>query len=417
MKYYALVFTLLLAVMICIPLLNLSNREAATLPASSGAEGAGMDGNVPPSPSAGSVPDADNAQDNASSASAPAAASDSGQDSASGPQPAPAPGENTEQAQGNPGPGSPVPGSSEAGSTVPASDVIPVSKVEPLSELVSLYDKGTGRVIKMTQQEYILGAVLSEMPPSFHEEALKAQAVAAHSYILRCKEQEGKSPDPDLKGAYLEIDTSKRSGYVSEATAREMFGDKFSLYHPAVEKAVRQVENQILIYDGEPIVAAYHSISAGMTESASNVWNGHADYLTPVESPGDRLAPDYETAAAYTVEQAEQCLRTAYAAIKLPDDPAVWFSDLTRSESGYITKAVVGDTEIPGQTLRGIFGLRSSHLSIEYQDGKFLFTATGYGHGVGMSQYGADYMARQGAGYREILAHYYPGSTLVRIAP
>lgn len=290
-----------------------------------------------------------------------------------------------------------------------------LSNVEDLSSPVLLYDAASGQVLRMSQTEYVLGSVLSEMPPQFHPEALKAQAVAAHSYILRCKNQQESSPDPSLHGAYLQVNLDQRSGYVSEATAREMFGNKFDIYYPIVRDAVKEVENQILIYRGEPIVAAYHSISAGMTEAASNVWVGSADYLIPVESPGDRLAPDYETTETFSQDVVAERLCSAYPQLTLPEDPGSWFSDISRSLSGYITEVRIGDTAIEGQTLRNLFGLRSSDLDIRYQDGVFSFTATGYGHGVGMSQYGADYMGRQGSSYAQILEHYYPGAQLVRL--
>lgn len=312
-------------------------------------------------------------------------------------------------------PSLPPPSLPPASGGTPSASVLPYSSAEQLKTPMLLYDEGTGKVVKMSQQEYVLGAVCSEMPPRFHVEAIKAQAVAAHSYALRCKRQEQASPDPALHGAYLRIDAAKRNGYVSEATVREMYGDKFDIWYPVVKEAVAEVSDQILVYGEEPIVAAYHAISAGTTEDAQNVWTGSADYLVPVESPGDRLAPDYETEASFTVEQARKCLKTAYADISLPNDASTWFADLTRSPSGYVTQAKVGDTVIPGQTLRNIFGLRSSYLDIACDGQSFTFTVTGYGHGVGMSQYGADYMARQGSGYAEILAHYYTESTLVRL--
>lgn len=292
---------------------------------------------------------------------------------------------------------------------------LPVSTAAAMSEWVLLYDRAAGQVIRLSQREYVLGAVCSEMPPSFHPEALKAQAVAAHSYLLRCREQEKAHPNPALNGAYLEIDTAARKGYVSEAAVREMYGENFGIYYPEIQKAVAEVEDQILVYQEEPIVAAYHAISAGRTEAAEKVWTGSASYLTPVESPGDRLAPDYETDAVFSKEEVEKRLLAATGETALPEDPARWFQNLTRSESGYITEARFGETALSGQELRTLFHLRSSSLQITYREGSFTFTATGYGHGVGMSQYGADYMARQGASYREILAHYYTGATLCRL--
>lgn len=368
MKYYLFLFGLLAAVMVLLPLLSLPKQSGEV--------------SAPPAAS--------------SEQPAPRARISSGSQAPDQSEKSPASSQQEEQ---------------------PAKEAaaLPISRVEALSEPVKLFDSATGRVVTMSQQEYVLGAVCSEMPPQFHPEALKAQAVAAHSYLLRCKEQESRAPTERLRGAYLEINTENREGYVSEATAREMYGDHFDVYYPAVKEAVQQVENQILVYDDEPIVAAYHSMSGGMTEAASNVWTGSADYLVPVSSPGDRLAPDYETTETFPADQVASVLKTLYPGIELPQDPSGWFTDITRSDSGYITEIQIGETTVAGQPLRMALGLRSTNAKISYQDGSFSFTVTGYGHGVGMSQYGADYMARQGSDYREILAHYYQGAELVRI--
>lgn len=308
----------------------------------------------------------------------------------------------------------PLPSSQSAPSSR-TEEEIAVSHIVSMQEPVLLYDRASGEILRMSQQEYVLGAVCSELPPSFHPEAIKAQAVAAHSYMLRCRQQELKSPSSGLHGAYLAIDTSKREGYVSEAAARAMYGEQFDLYYPEMKKLVAEVENEILLYDEQPIVAAYHAISAGRTEDASNVWSGSAEYLIPVDSPGDRLSPGFESTETFTPDEVRSRLTEASPDISLSDAPEEWFHDIVRSDSGYITSIGAGDTDLSGQKLRTSFGQRSSCLSIDYRGGVFVFTATGYGHGVGLSQYGADYMGRQGADYREILAHYYPGSVPARL--
>lgn len=293
------------------------------------------------------------------------------------------------------------------------SEVPTLGTLGSLSEPVLLYDRSSGRVITLSQKEYVLGATLSEMPPQFHPEAIKAQAVAAHSYVLRCKQEQKNSPDPDLMGAHLSVDTQKREGYVSEATVREMYGNKFSIYYPPFLEAVESVYKEALVFEEEPIVAVYHSISAGRTEGAENVWLSPLSYLVPVDSPGDRLAPAYEETTTHTTQEMRAALLGLDSALELPDDPSAWFADLTRSDSGYITAVNFGEREVAGQQLRFALGLRSSNLQIDFQEGTFTITAKGYGHGVGLSQYGADYMGRQGSSYREILGHYYPETQLV----
>lgn len=163
-------------------------------------------------------------------------------------------------------------------------------------------------------------------------------------------------------------------------------------------------------------MAAYHSMSSGTTEDASNVWTGSEPYLVPVESFGDTLAPDYETTERFPVQEVAEKLQNAWPDISLGEDPAGWLKVTERSEGGYVTGMTAGDRAIHGKELRSLLGLRSSDFTVACDGASFTFTVRGYGHGVGLSQYGADYLARQGATFDEILAHYYPGATLGVIA-
>lgn len=279
-----------------------------------------------------------------------------------------------------------------------------------------LLDRSTGKIMELSEEEYVLGALAAEMPPTFHPEALKAQAVAAYTYALRCRDDQAENPDPELLGADLSVNPSGWEGYVTEQQARERFGENFELYWGRIRDAAEEAGNLVLLYDGEPIAAAYHAISAGSTEGAENVWSRALDYLVPVESPGDLLAPDYETVVTFSTEQTENILKAAYPGIILPGDRRDWIRVVSRSQSGYVLTADAGDIQVSGQDLRTLFGLRSSCFTVSYTLDTFTFTVKGYGHGVGLSQYGADYMARQGSSFREILAHYYSGAELVQSA-
>lgn len=278
-----------------------------------------------------------------------------------------------------------------------------------------ILDRSSGEVLELSAGEYVRGALAAEMPPSFHPEALKAQAVAAHTYALYCQASQAEAPDPALAGADLSADPSRWEGYVTEEQARERFGENFDLYWGRLCEAAAAVENLVLVYEGEPIVAAYHAISAGETEAAANVWSHGLDYLIPVESPGDKLAPGFETVVSFSAGQTEDILKTAYPGLILPGDKREWLKVLSRSGSGYVLTADAGDIQVSGQDLRTLFGLRSSCFDLSYTLDTFTFTVQGYGHGVGLSQYGADYMARQGSSFQDILAHYYSGSGLAEI--
>lgn len=275
-----------------------------------------------------------------------------------------------------------------------------------------ILDTAAGKVVTVTEQEYVRGAVAAEMPPTFHPEALKAQAVAAHTYALCTQKMQREAPDPALKGADFSADPGDWKGYTTEALFRERYGDMADAYWNAVAGAADQVRDYIMLYDGDPIVAAYHSMNTGMTEDAANVWTGSVPYLTPVESRGDLLAPDYETKQRFPAGEVGDALRKAYDGIQLGEDPAAWFQLGERSESGYVLTVRAGDVTMPAKDLRTLLGLRSTAFTLDYAGDEFCFTVRGYGHGVGLSQYGADFYARQGMDFTEILEHYYPGAEL-----
>ena len=270
----------------------------------------------------------------------------------------------------------------------------------------------TGKVQKVKRIDYVRGAVCAEMPPAFHTQALTAQAVAANTFAVRNKAEQAKKPDPNLKGADFSADPDHWKGYVTEEQAKERFGDKFDVYWDKICKAADLGSTYVMVYDNEPIVAAYHSISAGQTEYASNVWQGSAPYLVPVESFGDTLAPNYESTAEFTVQEVQEKLLKEDSSIQFGKDKNGWLRIVSRSESGYVLSAMAGNKQLTGKDIRRIFDLRSSDFDLKATGNTFTFTVRGYGHGVGLSQYGADYMARQGATFDEILNHYYSGCEL-----
>ena len=311
--------------------------------------------------------------------------------------------------------------SSQAASSSPetSSQAASSDEVESSSEKASTVVKAfkilnlsTGKVETVSRRDYIIGAVACEMPASFNTEALKAQAVAAHTYALRRRQNQQDSPDESLKDADFSADPSKFQGYITEDTARERFGDKFDVYWDKITKACDEVLEKVLIYENQPIVAAYHSMSAGKTEDAKTVWENGAPYLVPVESFGDTLAKNYEAKTELTATEVQSLLKKQYPDIKLSTTKSKWFKIKSRTDSGTITELTAGDASMTGQEARSLFSLRSANFTIAYASSTFTFTTLGYGHGVGMSQYGADYMARQGSTCEEILAHYYPKTVL-----
>ena len=281
-------------------------------------------------------------------------------------------------------------------------------------DIFRILDVGTGKVTEVSVRDYVRGAVAVEMPASFHTEALKAQAVAAHTYALAQHAAQQASPDPDLQGADFTADPVNRIGYITRQQALDFYGEEQAeMYWDKVCGAVDSVLDQVLVYEEEPIVAAYHAISAGRTEDAGNVWSGSAPYLKPVESQGDYLAPDYNTQVSYTGDEVRQRILAVFPQADLSGEPDTWFGETLYSDSGYVLYVKVGGVEIQGKQLRQIFDLRSHNFEVSTDDGTFTFQVCGYGHGVGLSQYGADYLARQGSTYDEILETYYTGAQLV----
>jgi stage II sporulation protein D len=273
----------------------------------------------------------------------------------------------------------------------------------------------SGEVSELSMRDYIIGSVLAEMPASYHEEALKAQAVAVHTYAVRQREKQLLKPDKELMGAYISNDSSKYQAYFTEEQAKEFYGSDYDKYYEKVAKAVDEVSDKILMYNNEPIVAAFHSISSGKTENAEVIWGNKVDYLVSVDSSLDKKAPDYKEEAVFTSDEIEARLTAADDEITLGNDKAKWLTVLETSNSGTVTKVQAGNETLAGTKLRTILNLRSACFTIKYtaKTDSFTITTAGYGHGVGLSQYGANAMAEEGKTYDEILLYYYTGAELI----
>lgn len=281
----------------------------------------------------------------------------------------------------------------------------------------AVYDRADGKTLELELEEYLRGAIAAEMPATFHQEALAAQGVAAHSWaVYSARMQRGaQTPDAALHGADFSVDTARCEGYVTRERFFERYGENARLFWPKVCEAAAYARERLLVWQGEAALAAYHSMSAGQTECSENVWQQSLPYLVAVQSEGDLLAPDFEVTETFDQKTLRLLLEQGFEGVVLGDDPACWMEPMAYSASGYVTQVRVGDQTVHGQQLRTALGLRSSCFDIRYRDGTFSVTTQGYGHGVGMSQYGADFMARQGANCEGILQHYYPNAQVVRV--
>lgn len=264
-------------------------------------------------------------------------------------------------------------------------------------------------VTEMDLGTYLLGVVRAEMPASFELEALKAQTAAARTYTLYKLCNGGNHGDT----ADICTDHTCCQAYLSEERARENWGDSAAEYENKIREAVASTDGQTVLYDGAPILAVFHSSSAGLTRSAGEVWVQDLPYLQAVSSPeaGDRI-PNYYSRAEFTAGEFRTKIQASYPEADLTGDPARWLQNAVTDSAGSVTELSVGGVVLRGSTLRSLLGLRSACFDWEVKGETLVFYVTGYGHGVGLSQYGANQMALDGADYREILTHYYTGVTV-----
>ncbi len=252
-------------------------------------------------------------------------------------------------------------------------------------------------------KDYLFGVVAAEMPALYHTEALKAQAVAAHTYLLyKANENKGKGYD-------ITDDFNNAQAFITREQAKEKWGENTEEYSSKIDAAVNETINEIITFKGKPILSVYTAISAGKTESSENVWGKAYEYLVPVESLGDMLCSDYLSSASFTVEQINESLLKPNG---ITAEYTSWFCEAELSDSGTVKSMKFGDTSLSGEVIRNALNLRSASFDVSFSDNVFYFSVRGYGHLCGMSQYGANYMAMQGSTYKEILEWYYKGCTV-----
>ncbi len=275
------------------------------------------------------------------------------------------------------------------------------------STVFLLEDQSTGQLLELSRRDYLIGAVAAEMPVSWADEALKAQAVAAHSYILYCRDH---CPLPG--GGWLAADPARRQVCLTDPVLHSYWGTDYASHYARLSALVEQVETQVLCYQDAPAAASYFALSNGRTEASQNVWGSPLPYLVPVDSSTDLAADNYQYSVTLSARQLQSLLQTGLSITADLSAPEQWFSAQTLTPSGYTASLSVCGQTVSGTALRRALGLRSTCFTVTFHSGSFCFTTKGYGHGVGMSQWGAKAMAEQGADYAAILAHYYPGTTL-----
>lgn len=271
--------------------------------------------------------------------------------------------------------------------------------------VINVMKSENGKIEKLSTTEYVVGSLAAEMSMGCHDEALKAQAVACYTYALYIKENSDKT---ELNGADISDDSSKHQGYLNEAARKKKWGDKFDEYEEKAKKIASEVEGQKMTYNGEVILAAYHELCSGRTESAETVWGEDIPYLQSVTSAGDKLALGLDETQTISSDEFKSAAQVIDG-IELDGEPKSWVGKTETTDTGFVRSIEIGGVKVNSGDLKKAFSLRSRNFTVDFSDGSFTIKTVGNGHMVGMSQYGADYMARQGSDWQEILKHYYSG--------
>ncbi|MBQ3133102.1 MAG: stage II sporulation protein D [Clostridia bacterium] len=277
-----------------------------------------------------------------------------------------------------------------------------------LSEDVFRVLESDGKTVsEIDARTFLIWTVAAEMPAKFEEEALKAQVVAAYTYFCYERAAERASPTKALAGAdFSDTPIAYPKGY-TEAYWKERWGSGYDEYYQKIAAAVDAVGGKRILYNGAPIFAAYHAISSGTTEVPEVVWSAAFPYLQSVDSQKDAAAPNYETTVTLSAPAFAKAMESVKG-IDLSGDAKNWVKDdAKRSAAGTVVSQTVGGVSVEGTEWRSRCKLRSACFTVAYEDGDFVFHVKGYGHDVGMSQYGAQFLAQSGYSWEEILHHYY----------
>ena len=259
----------------------------------------------------------------------------------------------------------------------------------------------------MTFSDYLQGVLRAEMPASFAQDALCAQTVAARTYTYYKMQNGGNHGDT----ADICTDHTCCQAFLGKDRAADNWGKNAERYEAKIENAVSATDGQVMLYGGTPILAVFHSSSAGETWNSGQVWAQDLPYLQSVSSPEGEGVPNYYSTVELTEAEFREKFLAARPEADLSGPASEWIQDPV-TDGVHVERITIGGVPVSGPSVRSIFGLRSASFTAEAGDGKITFYVTGYGHGVGMSQYGANAMAEAGSTWREILAHYYTGITI-----
>ncbi|MFC4024986.1 stage II sporulation protein D [Oceanobacillus longus] len=277
----------------------------------------------------------------------------------------------------------------------PETSADPAVEIDSSPFSVAVMRSNVETVEDVPLETYVAGVVASEMPTKFELEALKAQALAARTFTVSHLLHGDEADDYDL------TDTVQHQVYKSETELQKEWGGEYTEKMNKIKEAVNATKGQILTFNDAPITAAFFSTSNGHTENSEDYWENEISYLRSVESPWDKDSPQFLGQQTYTIAQVEAALE-----LDLPEDSPL-FIELERTESGRVSEIGIEGYTFTGRDIREKLDLKSSDFEIKQNNGHLIFTTEGFGHGIGMSQYGANGMAKEGKTYEEIVQYYY----------
>ena len=258
------------------------------------------------------------------------------------------------------------------------------------------------KTIDATTEEYLIGVAAAEISPTYHPEAIKAQVIAAHTYAINRYGQSGPYPaDPAIFQAYI-----------TKQQREQKYKTNFEKYENILQDAVKSVANKIITYENFPIKAAFHSMSAGKTESSANVWGSDIPYLVETDSQFEANLKNFQTKISRNIDESFKKIKQKHPNANMPKNRQNSIKITSKTQSQYVKSAQIFEIELSGPQIRAALNLPSASFDVSIENNNFIFTCKGNGHGVGMSQCGANQLAAQGKSHEEILKHYYKGVSI-----
>lgn len=288
---------------------------------------------------------------------------------------------------------------------------ITYEKINKDSHIINVYNVDKNKIEKIDIEEYLYGVLSSEMPSTFDEEALKAQAIAARTYVIYKMENNITSGH---KNSAVCTNSAHCQAYTSYEDLKKIKGeDWIKSDYVKVKKAVDDTKGQIVTYEKKAILPLYFSTSSGKTENSKDVFSTQYPYLVSVDSPYEQNSPKYLTTYSIKKSKFIKYIKNIYPQINISLDKLdKEVSIVDRTDGGCVKIIEVGNVKISGTEMRKILNLNSANFTINYNNDEMNFTVKGYGHGVGMSQWGAEGMAKKGYKYYDILFHYFKGTDI-----